>query len=339
MSERSTVFMFSGQGSQYYQMGRRFFDENAEFRNILLQLDDVAKPLLGRSIINVLYDDGRRKDQSFDEIKLTSAAIFMVEYALASVLIDDGVKPDYLLASSMGIYAAAAIAAAVDPREVLEAVIKLAAIYEARCRKGGMIAILSNAKLHGDINVLRTNSDIAAVNFDGHFVISTTDEYCDEIAAVLLRDNFSFQKVAVRYPFHSRWMDDAKEAALAVLGTLRCRQPIIPLICCAQTTVLEAITPASFWNSVRRPIEFERTITEFEKRGPHHYVDAGPAGTLATLLKYALPSSSCSTAYPVLSPFGNDLKNYEKLISERSLSGTLSRTQSTRTCANSQPGV
>lgn len=227
MSERSTVFMFSGQGSQYYQMGRRFFDANAGFRNILLQLSDVAKPLLGRSIIDVLYDDGRRKDELFDEIKLTSAAIFIVEYALARVLIDDGVKPDYLLASSMGIYAAAAIAAAADPREVLKSVIKLAAIYETRCRKGAMITILGNAKLHGDISVLRTNSDIAAVNFDGHFVISTTDEYLDEITAVLLRENFSFQKVAVSYPFHSRWIDDAREPALAVLEMLRCRQPMI----------------------------------------------------------------------------------------------------------------
>jgi hypothetical protein len=38
----------------------------------------------------------------------------MVEYALARALIDDDIKPDYLLASSMGIYAAAAV----DPREV-----------------------------------------------------------------------------------------------------------------------------------------------------------------------------------------------------------------------------
>jgi len=134
MSERSTVFMFSGQGSQYYQMGRSFFDGNAAFRNTVLQLSDVARPLLGRSIIDVLYNDGRRKDELFDEIKLTSAAIFIVEYALAKVLIDDGVKPDYLLASSMGIYAAAAIAAAVPvrlmKRDLLFVVERLASLLD-----------------------------------------------------------------------------------------------------------------------------------------------------------------------------------------------------------------
>jgi hypothetical protein len=72
---------------------------------------------------------------------------------------------------------------------------------------------------------------------------------------------------------------------------------------------------------VRKPIEFERTIAELEKRGPRYYVDVGPAGTLATFLKYALPSTSASRMYSILSPFGTELKNYDRLTSERGLFG------------------
>jgi acyl transferase domain-containing protein len=316
MSQRSVVFMFSGQGSQYYQMGRVFFDENAKFRNILLQLNDVAAPLLGRSIIDVLYEDGRRKDESFDKIKLTSAAIFIIEYSLARVLIDDGIKPDCLLASSMGLYAAAAIAGVLEPREVLQSLTKLAAVYEARCPKGAMIAIFGSPKLHRDLTVLRENSDIAAVNFNSHFVISTVDANVNEITAALDRENIVFHRVPVSYAFHSRWMDGAREAALEILAALQYRQPTIPLICCAQTSVIERFSATIVWNSVRNPIEFERTIAEMEKGGPRHYVDVGPAGTLATFLKYALPSTSASKASPVLSPFGGELKNYDRLTSE-----------------------
>jgi bacillaene synthase trans-acting acyltransferase len=317
MSERSLVFMFSGQGSHYYQMGRSFFDESATFRRVLLQLDEVAKPLLCRSMVDVLYNDGRKKNESFNDIKLTSAAIFMVEYALARALIDDGIKPDYLLASSMGIYAAAAIAAAVDPREVLGSLIKMAAAYETRCQKGGMITILGNCRLHRDLGMLCENSDIAAVNFSSHFVISTTDEYLHQIETVLRRENVAFQKVAVSYPFHSRWIENARQAALEVLGTMHYRQSTIPLVCCAEAGVLGTLTPEIMWNAVRKPIEFERTIAGLEKRGLFDYVDVGPAGTLATFLKYALPSTSASRVYSILSPFGMELKNYDRLISER----------------------
>lgn len=321
MSKRSVVFMFSGQGSQYYQMGRAFFDGNPAFRSIFVQLNDVATPLLGRSVIDVLYNDGRRKDELFDEIQFTSAAIFIVEYTLARVLIDDGIKPDCLLASSMGIYAAAAIAAALDPRKALESIIKLAMAYKTRCLTGGMVAILGSPKLHNDLSVLRDNSDVAAINFASHFVISTIGEHLPEIFAVLNRQSVAFQKVAVSYPFHSRWIDPAKEAALAILGNLRYAQPRIPLICCAGSSVLKTLSPEAIWTAVRRPIEFERTIAELEQSDPGEYIDVGPAGTLATFLKYVLPSTSLSRLYPILSPFGADLKNYARLTAERSSLG------------------
>ncbi|MEA2911840.1 MAG: bacillaene synthase trans-acting acyltransferase [Bradyrhizobium sp.] len=321
MSKRRVVFMFSGQGSQYYQMGRAFFDGDPAFRSIMLQLNDVAAPLLGRSIIDVLYNDGRRNDESFDEIQFTSAAIFIVEYALARVLINTGVKPDCLLSSSMGIYAAAAIAAALDPHEALECVIKLAAAYEARCPKGGMIAILDSSKLHSDLSVLRENSEIAAVNFDSHFVVSTIDEHLPEIFAALDRQSVAFQRIAVSYPFHSHWIDAARDAALAILGELHYSQPRIPLVCCTGNGVLKAVAPESIWTALRRPIEFERTIAELEQGGPGEYIDVGPSSTLATFLKYVLPSTSSSRLFSIMSPLGTDLKNYARLTAERNLFG------------------
>jgi bacillaene synthase trans-acting acyltransferase len=221
----------------------------------------------------------------------------------------------------MGIYAAAAIAAALDPHEALESIIKVAAIYEARCLKGGMIAILGSAKLHSDLSVLRENSEIAAVNFDSHFVISTIDRHLPEIFTALDRQSVAFQKVAVSYPFHSHWIDAARDAALAILGELHYSQPRIPLICCAGSGVLNAIAPESIWTALRRPIEFTRTIAKLEQSGPGEYIDVGPAGTLATFLKYVLPSTSSSRSFSILSPFGTDLKNYARLTTERNLFG------------------
>jgi malonyl CoA-acyl carrier protein transacylase len=180
-----------------------------------------------------------------------------------------------------------------------------------------MITILGNCRLHRELGMLRENSDIAAVNFSSHFVVSTTDEYLDQIETVLRHENVAFQKVAVSYPFHSRWIENAREAALEVLGTMHYGKATIPIVCCAEAGVLGNLTPEVMWNAVRRPIEFERTIAGLEKRGHLDYVDVGPAGTLATFLKYALPSTSASRKYSILSPFGMELKNYDRLISER----------------------
>lgn len=317
MSEPSVILMFSGQGSQYYQMGRAFFDGNAAFRRSFLQLNDIAEPLLGASLVDVLYNDGRTKDQSFDDIGLTSAAIFIVEFALAKVLLDDGIRPSYLLGASMGVYAAAAVAGALDPAQVLGCLARMAAVYQAQCPKGTMLAILGSPRLHREL--LHDISDVAAVNFDSHFVISTTAAHLDETITILNREKIVFQEIPVGFAFHSRWIDGAREAALTILRSLRYRSAGIPLICCAQAAVVGTVSPEMIWNTLRQPIEFERTVTELEQRGPQHYIDVGPAGTLATFLKYALPSSSASMSYPILSPFGSELKNYERLLSQRRL--------------------
>src|ERR1051326_3514058 len=41
--DAATIFMFSGQGSQYFQMGRGLYDSNNTFRKWMLRLDDVTR--------------------------------------------------------------------------------------------------------------------------------------------------------------------------------------------------------------------------------------------------------------------------------------------------------
>ena len=57
----------------------------------------------------------------------------------------------------------------------------------------------------------------------------------------------------------------------------------------------------------------KEAIAELESTGPYRYIDAGPAGTLATFLKYLLPKTSKSTAHAILSPFGSEQKSMEAL--------------------------
>ena len=56
------------------------------------------------------------------------------------------------------------------------------------------------------------------------------------------------------------------------------------------------------------PIQTANTIRTLEKTGDYVYVDLGPSGTLSNFVKYNLGENDLSQSYPILTPFGRDLK-------------------------------
>jgi hypothetical protein len=64
---------------------------------------------------------------------------------------------------------------------------------------------------------------------------------------------------------------------------------------------------------VRQPMKFYEGMTCLEREQSSVYIDCGPAGTLATFLKYALPPHSESTYFPTMTTFHQGKSNIQNL--------------------------
>ncbi|UXI70522.1 acyltransferase domain-containing protein [Tahibacter amnicola] len=314
MSAPKTVFLFSGQGSQYYQMGRALFDVPGVFREQMLALDLIAQKRCGRSVIDAIYSAG--KGEPFDRTLLTHPAIFMVEYAMAQHLIHAGVVPDMNLGASLGSFAAATVAGCMDVEEALITVIEQAKALEASCTGGGMIAVLANPALFEE-PFLSAHSEIAGITFHSHFAVSAETAHLNAIERGLHDRGVAFQRLAVSFAFHSRWIDPAQERFNIHLKTLGLSRGQLPLVCCDQTTTISTLPEDYFWRVIRRPMQFRDTIAALEQQGTYRYIDVGPSGTMATFIKYAVARTSTSSTHATLSPFGNDQKNLAALTNSR----------------------
>lgn len=312
MPGSKTVFMFSGQGSQYFQMGRELFKRNDTFHDWMVRLDPIARELTGCSVIGTLYSDACRKGDPFDRTLLTHPSIFMVEYALAQALMHAGVLPDMVLGVSMGSFAAATVAGFIEVEDALAAVVHQAIAIE-ECDRGGMIAVLADPALFAE-DFLSNRSELAAVNFSSHFVISARWNDLKEIEAALKKGNVGYQRLPVSEAFHSRWIDKAKAPFESFMRSIRCSQGSLSLGCCDQAAILYGLSADYFWNVVRRPIRFHETIARLEQLSSCRYIDVGPAGTLATFLRYGIPASTKSTVHAILTPYGLDQKNLTALL-------------------------
>ena len=306
------VFMFSGQGSHYYQMGRPLYEQHGVFRRHMQYLDELAAQLIGESVVAALYDERRRKSDVFARTLLTHPAIFMVETALARTLMAGGVIPVATLGVSLGSFAAASLAGCITVEEALAAVIHHARVLEACCRKGAMVAVLAEPDSLGDL--LDGDTEIAAFNYDSHCVLATTCERLELIEAVLRRRNVTHQRLPVSFAFHSRWIEEAREPFQAVAGRLVLGNASMPVFCCAAAAPLRQLPRGYFWTVTREPIQFKKTMSCARGHGTYDYVDVGPSGTLAAFVRNCLAEAdSGSRCYRTLSPYGGDLQSVAAL--------------------------
>lgn len=313
MNKPKTVFMFSGQGSQYFQMGQQLFGENAIFRNSMQEMDQLVRQSAGYSVLDSLYQPGRSKGDPFDQIHLSYPAIFMVEYALAKVLIEAGLQPELTMGASMGSFAAATVSGCITMPDALAMVVKHAQLFESYCENGSMIAILASPDVYQEA-VLANHSVIAAHNYDNHFVVAAKHDKLAEIEDFLRARALTFQRLPVKYAFHSPWIELARSAAQDSLKDLPVSPARIPIACCVHAKPITELTEDYFWRTAREPIRFQALVNDLESSGHYHYIDVGPAGTLATFLKYLLPTGSASRATTILSPWGREQDRLAALL-------------------------
>ncbi len=308
------VFMFSGQGSQYYMMGKELYSNNSTFKKWMDILDGIYTELTGKSVKGVLYNEFRNKSEVFNDILYTHAAIFMVEYSLSQVLIEKGIKPDYVLGTSLGEFASIAVSNVMSVKDVMECVTKQAELIYRRCCRGCMTAIINNSGLYYETPVLYENSDLVSINYDMHFVVSGSEPGIAKVEKYLKSRRITFQRLPVQYGFHSPLIDSAEVEFLEFIKGKKYKQPQVKFISCMSGNQESSFKYDYLWDVVRNPIEFQNGVGCLDNIKNYIFIDMGPSGTMANFLKYKFKHKN-NNIFSIISPFKSELMELEALDS------------------------
>lgn len=311
--DKKVVFMFSGQGSQYYNMGKKLYTHNKIFRDMMCNVNDIVYRISGYSVLDKVYEEGKQSSQAFDRTIYTHPAIFMVQYSLAQALLQSGIEPNYVLGMSMGEFVSAALSGVMDLEDIMETILMQAETFESYCEPGGMLAILGDPKLYRTESMLYEDSELVAVNFHTHFVVSGKIDKLHKISEFLRSKGIANQKLPVSFAFHSALLEPAASKMQNFLRTKTCKDPKIPFVSCLYGDILKKLPNNYFWSVVREPMEFMQAIRKIENCQENIYVDLGPSGTLANFAKYNLPEYCRSQVLAVITPFNQELENLEKV--------------------------
>jgi acyl transferase domain-containing protein len=306
------VWMFSGQGSQYFDMGRDLFESDSEFRDSMLSCNTQCERL-GFSLAEIVYPKQKKPlSELFDNVLHTHPALLCVQYSLAQTLLRRGMKPDLVLGYSLGEMAALTVAGALPLTAALESLVSHSQMIVRSTFPGAMMAVMAPAGIVDSSPVYR-GTTIAAHNFANHFVLAGLRDPMGRVEAHLRAAEIAHQRLPVNFAFHSPCMDPLAAYFKNEASRLRPRALAFPLVSLAYGETMEAVPDEFFWNVLRHPVRFDEGIRKLEAAGDYRYVDLGPSGTLATFLKYVLKPDSRSAVYPILTPFRQAVVNLGKL--------------------------
>lgn len=312
--DKVSILMFSGQGSQYYQMGLGLYHKVERFRYWMDALNHYFCEMTGDSLIEALYPPDVPKSAPFDRLLYTHASIYAVEYALAQTLIEYGFTPDYVLGSSVGEFAAAATAGIISAEDGMEAVVTQARIIESLCDEGRMLAILDHPLIFEKDEVLCKNGEIAGINFDSHFVIAGEVQGILKISSHLEARGRTVQLLPVKYGFHSSAIDAAQTEYLKYLSRKTFKRPRVGYLSAAAGGPLASLGNHHFWDAVRGAVLFKKTIESLPQEQSYLWIDASPTGTSAGFVKYVRPGREPSSIYPIMSPYGEDSRAFRNFM-------------------------
>ncbi|HEV2862457.1 MAG TPA: SDR family NAD(P)-dependent oxidoreductase [Pyrinomonadaceae bacterium] len=284
----SVVFMFPGQGSQYAHMGRELYEGEPVFRAEVDRCAELLRAGAGLDLLGALYGEADSDETAASRLmqtSLTQPALFVVEYALAKLLMSWGVRPAAMIGHSIGEYVAACLAGVFSLEDALKLVSARGRLMQ-EMPAGSMLAVpLSEQAVS---SFLSEAVSVAAVNGPAMCVVSGASEEIQRTEARLAAEGVASRRLHTSHAYHSEMMQPVVGQFEREAAAIRLHAPRIPYVSGLTGTWIrpEEATDARYWSrQLRAPVRFAAGVAELLKEKGRILLEVGPGRSLTTLAR------------------------------------------------------
>jgi acyl transferase domain-containing protein/acyl carrier protein/3-hydroxymyristoyl/3-hydroxydecanoyl-(acyl carrier protein) dehydratase len=306
--KRAIAFMFPGQGAQYLTMGRDLYETEPVFRREFDDQSAVLAEHTGWDLRELLYPraeldaaDTEAATARLNETSVTQPALFVVEYAMATLLQSWGVRPTVMMGHSIGEYVAACLAGVFGRDDAIALVAARGQLMQDM-ERGSMVAVPLSEELLAPMLTEGGEGeglDLAAVNAPGLCVVSGPDDAVRRFREVLSVQGVECRPLHTSHAFHSRMMDPMLAAFTAQVEAVKRQPPAVPFVSNLTGRLItdeQACDPGYWTAHLRGAVRFADAVALLTAENHTVLLEVGPGSTLSVLARRRLDADRAGLA-------------------------------------------
>ncbi|MGH1397575.1 MAG: type I polyketide synthase, partial [Trichormus sp.] len=308
--KRSKIaFLFTGQSSQYINMGRQLYQTQPIFRQTIDQCHEILRPYLEHSLLEILYPDPAKEEIAsslLNQTAYTQPALFAVEYALYQLWQSWGMQPDAVMGHDVGEYVAATVAGVFSLEDALKLIAHRGRLMQELPSGGEMVSVIASEDVVREtIAPFYERVAIAAVHGSENVVVSGLSEDITVIGQKLELQGVKTEQLQISHTFDSPLMTAILAEFSAIANQITYNQPKIKLVSNVTGKLAnEEITTAQYWvNHLSGAVQFAHGMQTLHQLGYQVFLEIG---SQATLLESLIDSQG--VWLPSLRPGFDDLQ-------------------------------
>ena len=280
-----TVFLYSGQGSQWAGMGRQLLADEPAFAAAVAELETDFVAQVGFSLRDVLL-----AGEPLVGIERIQPVLVGMQLALTALWRSYGVEPDAVIGHSMGEVTAAVVAGALSPADGLKVIATRSKLMSRLSGQGAMALLELGAAEAEKLVGQYPDVTVAVYAAPEQTVIAGPPEQVDAAIEVVDAQGLLARRVEVDVASHHPTVDPILAELKDALSDVKPMTPRIPLI----STVGQSDAPkfdADYWvANLRNPVRFSQAVaTAAEKHAT--FVEVSPHPLLSHAINGSLESA------------------------------------------------